>query len=60
MMTGDETKKLHLPTSDSRNLIAGYTVPRELHLVPSMLCSPSGKPDYPRAREFAIDGKHKV
>jgi acyl-CoA synthetase (AMP-forming)/AMP-acid ligase II len=43
-----------------RTYFAGYKVPRELHLVPSMLRSPSGKPDYPWARELAIEGKHKV
>jgi acyl-CoA synthetase (AMP-forming)/AMP-acid ligase II len=36
-----------------RTLIAGYKVPRELHLVPEVVRSPSGKPDYPWAGKVA-------
>jgi acyl-CoA synthetase (AMP-forming)/AMP-acid ligase II len=36
-----------------RKSIAGYKVPRELHLVERMERSPSGKPDYPWARKLA-------
>ena len=36
-----------------RSLIAGYKVPRELHLVDKMVRSPSGKPDYRWAAEQA-------
>ena len=36
-----------------RKSIAGYKVPRELHIVERMERSPSGKPDYPWARELA-------
>ena len=36
-----------------RELIAGYKVPRELHLVPAIERSPSGKPDYPWATRIA-------
>jgi acyl-CoA synthetase (AMP-forming)/AMP-acid ligase II len=36
-----------------RTQIAGYKVPRELHLVAQMSRSPSGKPDYPWAKEVA-------
>jgi 3-oxocholest-4-en-26-oate---CoA ligase len=36
-----------------RARIAGYKVPRELHLVPEVQRSPSGKPDYPWAQEVA-------
>jgi acyl-CoA synthetase (AMP-forming)/AMP-acid ligase II len=46
------------PTLDSvqqhcRAKIAGYKVPRELHLVPEVQRSPSGKPDYPWAQNVA-------
>ena len=36
-----------------RTKIAGYKVPRELHLVPEVQRSPSGKPDYPWAQKVA-------
>jgi acyl-CoA synthetase (AMP-forming)/AMP-acid ligase II len=35
-----------------RTRIAGYKVPRELHLVEAIVRSPSGKPDYPWAQEL--------
>jgi 3-oxocholest-4-en-26-oate---CoA ligase len=38
-----------------RTRIAGYKVPRALHLVDEIPRQPSGKPDYPRARQLAID-----
>jgi acyl-CoA synthetase (AMP-forming)/AMP-acid ligase II len=49
------------PTLDSiqehcRAKIAGYKVPRELHLVSLMQRSPSGKPDYPWAKKVATEG----
>ena len=43
-----------------RRKIAGYKVPRELHLVDEMRRSPSGKADYPWARKLAESGVHKV
>jgi acyl-CoA synthetase (AMP-forming)/AMP-acid ligase II len=36
-----------------RTKIAGYKVPRELHVVPLMQRSPSGKADYPWAKRVA-------
>jgi acyl-CoA synthetase (AMP-forming)/AMP-acid ligase II len=36
-----------------RELVAGYKVPRELHLVEEIERSPSGKPDYPWAKQIA-------
>jgi acyl-CoA synthetase (AMP-forming)/AMP-acid ligase II len=39
---------------EARKYIAGYKVPRELHLVPEIPRAPSGKPAYPRAREIAL------
>jgi 3-oxocholest-4-en-26-oate---CoA ligase len=35
-----------------RTKIAGYKVPKELHLVPEIVRSPSGKPDYPWAQQL--------
>lgn len=43
-----------------RTLVAGYKVPRELHLVPQIRRSPSGKPDYPWAKNLAVEGRHKL
>jgi acyl-CoA synthetase (AMP-forming)/AMP-acid ligase II len=37
----------------ARNFVAGYKVPRELHVVDEILRSPSGKPDYPWASTLA-------
>jgi 3-oxocholest-4-en-26-oate---CoA ligase len=36
-----------------RTLVAGYKVPREVHLVDAVERSPSGKPDYPWAKRVA-------
>ena len=36
-----------------RTRLAGYKVPRELHVVDEMQRSPSGKPDYPWAKNIA-------
>jgi acyl-CoA synthetase (AMP-forming)/AMP-acid ligase II len=40
-----------------RKHIAGYKVPRELHLVDEMRRQPSGKPDYPWAQEYALKAR---
>jgi 3-oxocholest-4-en-26-oate---CoA ligase len=37
----------------ARTRVAGYKVPRELHLVDEVVRSPSGKPDYPWAAKVA-------
>jgi acyl-CoA synthetase (AMP-forming)/AMP-acid ligase II len=37
-----------------REKIAGYKVPRELHMVSQMVRSPSGKADYPWAKRIAL------
>ena len=39
--------------SHCRDHVAGYKVPKELHLVPEVVRSPSGKPDYPWAGKVA-------
>lgn len=43
-----------------RKLVAGYKVPRELHIVESVQRAPSGKPDYPWAKSTAESGRHLV
>ncbi len=40
----------------ARKHVAGYKVPRELHLVAEIPRAPSGKPAYPKARELALSG----
>ena len=40
----------------ARTLIAGYKVPRELHVVDQIVRSPSGKPDYRWAKALAESG----
>ena len=41
---------------EARKHIAGYKVPRELHLVDEIPRAPSGKPAYPKAKEIALSG----
>jgi acyl-CoA synthetase (AMP-forming)/AMP-acid ligase II len=55
-----QTPTLQELDAHCRKYFAGYKVPRELHLVPNIPRYPTGKPDYPRTRELAIEGKHKV
>ncbi len=45
---------------DARKFIAGYKLPRELHIVDEVPRAPSGKPAYPKALEIALAGEHKV
>jgi len=42
----------------ARTFVAGYKVPRELHVVEIIERSPSGKPDYPWASALAKSGDH--
>lgn len=51
---------LHDLDAHCRTHIAGYKVPRELHVVEQVKRSPSGKPDYPWAQEVARSGRHRV
>ncbi len=44
----------------ARSHIAGYKVPRELHVVDEIVRSPSGKPDYPWAKHLAEHGDARV
>ncbi len=43
-----------------RGHVAGYKVPRELHVVDEVVRSPSGKPDYPWAKQLAEAGTHRA
>ncbi len=55
----------HQPTLEDldqhcRTHVAGYKVPRELHLVDEIVRSPSGKPDYPWAKRVAESGANRT
>jgi acyl-CoA synthetase (AMP-forming)/AMP-acid ligase II len=39
----------------ARSHIAGYKVPRELHIVEQIMRQPTGKPDYRWAKTFAME-----
>ncbi len=43
-----------------RTFVAGYKVPRELHVVDEVVRSPSGKPDYRWAKGLTEAGTHKA
>ncbi|MAL96683.1 MAG: AMP-binding protein [Haliea sp.] len=43
----------------AREHIAGYKLPRELHLVPEIPRAPSGKPLYPKALELVSSGQYR-
>jgi len=49
----DQTVTLEELDAHCRLHIAGYKVPREIHAVPRIERSPSGKPDYPWAKKIA-------
>ena len=57
---GDAGISLEQLQADARQHIAGYKVPRELHVVDEVPRAPSGKPAYPKALEIALAGKNKV
>jgi acyl-CoA synthetase (AMP-forming)/AMP-acid ligase II len=44
----------------ARQHVAGYKVPRELHVVDTIVRSPSGKPDYRWATSLAESGTARV
>ncbi len=57
---GDADLTLASVQEEARKHIAGYKVPRELHVVGEVPRAPSGKPAYPKALEIALRGDHKV
>ena len=56
----DHSTTLEDLTDHARTLVAGYKVPRELHVVEQIVRSPSGKPDYPWAKQIAEAGTARV
>ena len=53
---GDAQLSLASVQEEARKHIAGYKVPRELHIVEEVPRAPSGKPAYPKALEIASGG----
>jgi acyl-CoA synthetase (AMP-forming)/AMP-acid ligase II len=45
---------------EARRHIAGYKLPREIHLVDEVPRAPSGKPAYQQALEIALSGEHQA
>ena len=59
-LRGDSEVTLDAVQEDARKYIAGYKVPREMHVVEEVPRAPSGKPAYPKALEIALEGSHKI
>ena len=59
-LRGTASLSLALLQAEARKHIAGYKLPRELHVVPEIPRAPSGKPAYPQARELALSGAYRV
>ena len=57
---GGRSVSLEQLQEEARKHIAGYKVPRELHIVEEVPRAPSGKPAYPRAKEIALAGEHRA
>ena len=57
---GDAALTLESVQEEARKHVAGYKVPRELHVVAEVPRAPSGKPAYPKALEIALAGEHLV
>jgi acyl-CoA synthetase (AMP-forming)/AMP-acid ligase II len=57
---GDVRVDLASVQEEARKHIAGYKVPRELHIVAEVPRAPSGKPLYPKALAIALAGEHRV
>ena len=57
---GGASLNLEAVQEDARKYIAGYKVPRELHVVDEVPRAPSGKPAYPRALEIALSGDYRL
>ena len=56
----DTTVDLESIQEHCRGQLAGFKVPRELHVVPSIVRSPSGKPDYRWAKDVATGAASPV
>jgi 3-oxocholest-4-en-26-oate---CoA ligase len=59
-LRGNADASLESIQEDARQHIAGYKVPRELHVVTEVPRAPSGKPAYPKALELALSGDYRV
>jgi len=59
-LRGDSSLDLASLQEHARQYIAGYKLPRELHIVDEVPRAPSGKPAYPKALEIALGAEHKV
>ena len=57
---GDALLSLGAAQDEARKHIAGYKVPRALHIVAEVPRAPSGKPSYPKALEIALSGRYQV
>jgi 3-oxocholest-4-en-26-oate---CoA ligase len=57
---GDNALTLADVQDEARKHIAGYKIPRELHVVAEVPRAPSGKPSYPKALEIALAGNFRV
>lgn len=57
---GDARLSLEDVQEEARKHIAGYKVPRELHIVDEVPRAPSGKPAYPKALEMALSGDYRI
>ncbi|MCX2981729.1 acyl-CoA synthetase [Halieaceae bacterium IMCC14734] len=59
-LRGDNTVTLTELQDEARKHVAGYKIPRELHVVAEIPRAPSGKPAYPKAKEIALGGQFLV
>ena len=57
---GDARLTLASVQAEARKHVAGYKVPRALHVVAEVPRAPSGKPAYPKALEIALRGEGRV
>jgi len=57
---GNQPLTLAALQQEARKHIAGYKVPRELHIVDEVPRNPSGKPNYVKAKEIALSGGHRA
>ena len=56
----DAALSLAAVQEEARKHIAGYKLPREIHVVDEVPRAPSGKPAYPKALELALSGNYRL
>tara|TARA_R110002110_G_scaffold3754_1_gene19505 strand:- start:27834 stop:29462 length:1629 start_codon:yes stop_codon:yes gene_type:complete len=59
-LRGDAVLTLQSVQHEARQHIAGYKVPRSVHVVDEVPRAPSGKPAYPKALALALAGEHRI